>query len=304
MHMGAGRGQTKRVRAEAVPETRLRIPVILEILQGQLLNEIDAKDLAETLKLLQDRGLSKLDLVVHVERLRATNDTSNKNKLCEENCLLALDIINGTPTGLGLKWETGRKDKFVPPAASANAELAGLRPAREPESSDSFSKYNPKFYNELGVRVGVSMYRSPSALYEVDEQNSEKRYAVLYATEGGGVAALDVREKIEKVLQSKSGEDGLAVASWKNKIEYLAKSLYVGGDAEKACVSIKEAFPRWRAQGYSFHDYDLEGNVIDSEIATEIAEVVDRKNKAGKGVNMPRIKESVQRKIEIDEILA
>jgi len=65
-------------------------------------------ELSLQLRALQRRGVSKSDLVVHVERLRAQNDVTGQDEIVEENALLALDLIEGT-TALGMLWDASEK---------------------------------------------------------------------------------------------------------------------------------------------------------------------------------------------------
>ena len=53
---------------------------------------------------LQNRGLSQADMRVHVERLRAQNDVTTRDKQTEDRCILALDLITGYHRD-PLKWE-------------------------------------------------------------------------------------------------------------------------------------------------------------------------------------------------------
>ncbi|KKX96329.1 RNA-directed DNA polymerase [Microbacterium sp. Ag1] len=56
------------------------------------------------LRTLQRRGLSKLDLVVQLERIRARNDAQNEDEQTEENATLALELVEGA-SHLGLSWD-------------------------------------------------------------------------------------------------------------------------------------------------------------------------------------------------------
>lgn len=83
----------------------LAIPTALDLLRRQLGEGAEAADLLLPLRALQMRGLNQLDLTVHVERLRATNDASEENEQFEERCLLALEIIHGGLPRYGLVWD-------------------------------------------------------------------------------------------------------------------------------------------------------------------------------------------------------
>lgn len=85
--------------------TDIAIPTALDVLRTQIYAHGTLADLALPLRALQHRGLSKVDLIVHVERLRVQNDLTHQDDDVEENCLRALDLINGGPSGLGLKWD-------------------------------------------------------------------------------------------------------------------------------------------------------------------------------------------------------
>lgn len=60
--------------------------------------------LAGRLVELQQRGLSKTDMIVHVERLRAQNEVTTRDDEIEDRCMLALDLITGYHRD-PLEWE-------------------------------------------------------------------------------------------------------------------------------------------------------------------------------------------------------
>ena len=86
-----------------------------------------AAELSQQLRALQRRGLSKLDLVVHVERIRARNDASGEDERIEENALFALELIDGA-TRMGLSWDALQTAAaWVPLAVSQHTIDAGSR---------------------------------------------------------------------------------------------------------------------------------------------------------------------------------
>lgn len=102
----------------------LAIPSAMDLLKSQLRTAADADDLALPLRALQFRGLSKTDLVVHLERLRAANEVLDRDEQFEENCLLALDIVNGSAPGLGLRWDASHVAAVLLPRCVTEADLA------------------------------------------------------------------------------------------------------------------------------------------------------------------------------------
>jgi hypothetical protein len=85
--------------------SELAVPAALDLLERQLRELDDIENLALPLRALQFRGLSKTDLLVHVERIRAHNDATSADPTLEENSLTALDLIHGRRPGLGLQWD-------------------------------------------------------------------------------------------------------------------------------------------------------------------------------------------------------
>lgn len=106
----------------------LAIPSALDLLRAQLQIGVDAEDLALPLRALQLRGLTKLELVVHVERMRAANDASNADEQLEENCLVALDIIHGSLPGLGLRWDSAQLAASLLPRCITESDILAAIP--------------------------------------------------------------------------------------------------------------------------------------------------------------------------------
>lgn len=75
------------------------------------------------LRALQRRGLSKLDLVIQVERMRATNDALDEDDQTEENALMVLELIEGSP-GLGLSWDVVQRAAAWVPLALGPSQIA------------------------------------------------------------------------------------------------------------------------------------------------------------------------------------
>lgn len=118
---------------EALALTSLAIPQALDVLNQVLRSTSGADDLALPLRTLQGQGLSKLDLVVHIERIRAANDATGGNDELEENCLTALDIIHGKVPGLGLQWDAPHQAASLLPRALAALNVqAAMEPALHP----------------------------------------------------------------------------------------------------------------------------------------------------------------------------
>lgn len=102
--------------------------------------------IAQQLRALQRMGMSKQDLVVHLERLRAHNDATASDERIEDNALLALDIVEGV-TRFGLSWDAAEKAAtWIPLALSRQYYVAGaahalttndLLPPRSEASADT-----------------------------------------------------------------------------------------------------------------------------------------------------------------------
>lgn len=73
----------------------LAIPAALQLLRNLLLNGAAIEELLVPLRALQLRGLSKLDLTVQIERMRAANSATNDDEMFDELCLAALDVVHG-----------------------------------------------------------------------------------------------------------------------------------------------------------------------------------------------------------------
>jgi Reverse transcriptase (RNA-dependent DNA polymerase) len=103
--------------------SELAIPTALSALRQQLTRVVEAGDLALPLRALQLRGLNETALVVHIERLRATNEATGGDEQVEENCLLALDIVNGALPDIGLQWDAQHEAAGLVPRALAPAQI-------------------------------------------------------------------------------------------------------------------------------------------------------------------------------------
>lgn len=126
------------------------IPTALDLLGRQLAAAADARDIALPLRALQMRGLRKVELVVHVERIRATNDATDDKEQVESNCLRALDIIDGAIPGLGLTWDAAHDAAgLLPRCLTREAVISAVQAALEP--SDLLPPRPPP--NDLGENV-------------------------------------------------------------------------------------------------------------------------------------------------------
>ena len=85
--------------SDSATKTTSPIETALDALRAQLSTKVSLPEIAISLDELERLGLSKFDLVVHIERLRATNDATKQDELTEDNCLEALDILymSGAP---------------------------------------------------------------------------------------------------------------------------------------------------------------------------------------------------------------
>lgn len=97
----------------------------LSELRGLLVSEAppNPAQLSLLLRALQRRGLSRMDLVVHIERLRAQNDVKESLESTEENALLALEMIDGA-TRLGVSWNAVETAAAWVPLALSRSDVA------------------------------------------------------------------------------------------------------------------------------------------------------------------------------------
>ena len=79
--------------------------VLAMLVTGDGWDDDDGPGLVDLLVELQNQGLSKTDLVVHVECLRAQNDVTTRDPDMEDRFLAALDLIEGCGRN-GLKWDS------------------------------------------------------------------------------------------------------------------------------------------------------------------------------------------------------
>lgn len=116
------------------------VPAALDLLEQQLRRGGDADHLLVPLRALQFRGLSKIDLVVHVERVRAQNAMRESDEDVEESCTLALEIIEGDLPRHQLIWDDAHAAASLIPrvlsvddlhrALAASLEPSDLLPPR------------------------------------------------------------------------------------------------------------------------------------------------------------------------------
>lgn len=121
------------------------------------------EQVAQQLRVLQRMGLSKQDLVVHLERLRAQNDATHADEQVEDNALLALDVVEGL-TRYGLSWDAAEKAAtWVPLALDREHFEAGsshalttndLLPPRSEVSADNIrGSLVSKYWEEIERRT-------------------------------------------------------------------------------------------------------------------------------------------------------
>jgi hypothetical protein len=107
--------------------SELAIPSALELLERHITSGADAATLALPLRALQMRGLTKLDLTVHVERMRATNAATDDDEHVEETCLLALELIEGRLRP-GLVWDAAHHAASLLPRCLTPHDVRGAIP--------------------------------------------------------------------------------------------------------------------------------------------------------------------------------
>lgn len=101
-----------------MPNELTVIPTALEALEHNIASrEATIDDLLLPLRALQRLGLSRTDLQVIVERMRAVNDVTSDDEVIEENATLALDLITGTLANFSLRWDPAEVAKINMPRA-------------------------------------------------------------------------------------------------------------------------------------------------------------------------------------------
>jgi Reverse transcriptase (RNA-dependent DNA polymerase) len=167
----------------------LAIPTAVDLLHRQLIEPADVHDLALPLRALQLRGLTKLDLVVQVERLRAENDVGSTNPAYEEQCLLALDIIHGVVPELGLVWDARHEAASLLPrclsaeqihAAIPQALVASdLLPPRATDPGSAVAANNRLGTAVANVISSFSLFPDPAVIVRAPRGTFTTRPAAL-----------------------------------------------------------------------------------------------------------------------------
>ena len=110
----------------------LAIPSALSLLRKHLEEGAYPEDLLLPLRALQMRGLSKLDLTVHIERIRASRAAVDPDEAFDARCLAALDIVHGVVRD-SLIWDAAHAAaSLLPRCLSIEALSEALPFALEP----------------------------------------------------------------------------------------------------------------------------------------------------------------------------
>ena len=111
---------------EACPPTPYTGPlgaVLSMLVTGDGWGDDDEPDLVALLVELQNKGMSRGDMRVHVECLRAQNDVTTRDSDLEDRCLDTLDLICGCGSN-GLRWDDDPEGKA---RAAPDASLVSQR---------------------------------------------------------------------------------------------------------------------------------------------------------------------------------
>lgn len=112
----------------------LAMPTALDELEYRLKqpSEDDLPAIAQALRVLQRFGLTRQELTVHVERLRAVNESSSDDLAVEDACLQALELIDGRGR-MALEWSPSvTATAWLPRALDREALLRALPYALAP----------------------------------------------------------------------------------------------------------------------------------------------------------------------------
>jgi hypothetical protein len=112
---------------------QLALPTAVDELDRRLHSDATPQDLFQVLRTLQRLGMSKQDLTVHIERIRAINDVTVNSSVLEENALVALDIVHEVGQYLSLRWDSAEMARiYLARCISRQAIAASLQYAFQP----------------------------------------------------------------------------------------------------------------------------------------------------------------------------
>lgn len=156
---------------------QLALPTAVDELDRRLHSEATPQDLFQILRTLQRLGMSKQDLTVHIERLRAANEVTDDDFALEENALTALDIVHEIGHHLSLRWDAVEMARiYLAKCISRQTIAASLQYALQPsdllprrltwEPSDDIkpqivSKEYSNIREMMGVPQRAEFYRVP-----------------------------------------------------------------------------------------------------------------------------------------------
>lgn len=112
----------------------LTLPTVLsELSRRAALTQSTATDLYQVVRAMQRLGLPLVDIEVHIERARATNDATTKSPIVEANCLVALEIATGEAARLALDWDHAELATiYVPRVVTEQSAMENLAHALTP----------------------------------------------------------------------------------------------------------------------------------------------------------------------------
>jgi hypothetical protein len=167
------------------------IPTALDSLRRQLVTASAAADLSMPLRALQLRGLSQRDLAVYVERLRAVNDITKNDEQLEDNCILALEMIESDHSHIGLRWDASTELASLLPRVLGKERIAAALPFALEPSDLLPPRANPRSAEDTTWRdaseataqwvESLEYLASPSALFRAPKDAFTSRPAALLA---------------------------------------------------------------------------------------------------------------------------
>jgi hypothetical protein len=108
-----------------MPDPLPLIPDALDTLDRRLRDAEDFAGVAQILRLLQQIGLNRNDLQVHLERIRAVNKAQENNAALEQNCIAALDITLGYAGDDSLRWDAEETARLLIPRCLSVGNCSG-----------------------------------------------------------------------------------------------------------------------------------------------------------------------------------
>jgi hypothetical protein len=175
-----------------MPETLPIIPDAFDTLERRLRDSDDFEGVSQVLRLLQQLGLSRDDLQVRLEQIRAVNKVRGYDETLEQNCITALEVILGYAGEDSLRWDAEENARLLIPRCLTVEQLhSAIEPALArsdmlPERRKSVPV--PELAKSLTPILSTKLDRfdftpQPASLFRVPKDRFTTRPAALLAPE-------------------------------------------------------------------------------------------------------------------------